>query len=443
MDQSQDDKNRLKRSGKKRPQSQQQQEGSIGQGGSTSTANTNTTAITIGSANTGNTPSASVNSSQLAQTSSNNVTSNATGQLTQGISTSNAANLQSSSASQQLTGKNTDDTPLSQKVTVNQELLEYVNKLEYLVVSTRQKLLRERKAYQQIISSLALYFDAKGIRSQQVEQYVDSVVDSLKTNQEESELEFEQLDWVKFLHDKKQDKLKRSRDMIDLQGSNLHISTGTSVLNINSNLQNSSNLSNGLQNLSNLNTNNLQSSVQNSKNATNGVSSTFGSASNNSAQSNIIRLPMGNNANEEKKGSQQSTLTQSKLKSKGNSSNTIQQSQSQQLSKNYPASNLNNSGSTSGILEADSEEPKNKKKKKPNQSGGIASDLSSLQVNALNPQQLAYQQQQYELLMQQEQQKMLYQQFLHAQQVNQIQPKMNNQLFQQYLMNFQPQSNAQ
>ncbi|KAL4493123.1 hypothetical protein ABPG72_003208 [Tetrahymena utriculariae] len=442
MDQSQDDKNRLKRSGKKRPQLQQQQESGIGQGGSTSATNTNTAAITAGSTSAGNTPSASINSSQLATTSSNNVPSNATGQLAQGISASNAANLQLSSASQQLTGKNIEDVCLSQKVTVNSELLEYVNKLEYLVVSTRQKLLRERKAYQQIISSLALYFDAKGIRSQQVEQYVDSVVDSLKTNQEESDLEFEQLDWVKFLHDKKQDKLKRSRDMLDLQGSNLHTSTGASTININSSLQNSSALMNGLQNLSNSNTNNLSTSIQNTKNTSNGASSSFGSSSNNSAQNNIIRLPIGNNVNEEKKGSQQSSLTQSKLKNKGASSNIIQQSQSQQQTKNYPAFNLNNSGSTSGILEADSEEPKNKKKKKPNQMGGNASDLSGLSVNALNPQQLAYQQQ-YELLMQQEQQKLLYQQFLHAQQVNQIQPKMNNQMLQQYLINFQPQSNAQ
>ncbi|KAL4441632.1 hypothetical protein ABPG74_021564 [Tetrahymena malaccensis] len=442
MDQSQDDKNRLKRSGKKRPQSQQQQESSTGQGVSTSTANTNTTASNIGSTNTGSTASASVNSSQLAQTSSSNVPSNAVGQLAQGISASNASNFQQPSASQQLTGKNMEEASFNQKVTVNSELLEYVNKLEYLVVSTRQKLLRERKAYQQIISSLALYFDAKGIRSQQVEQYVDSVVDSLKANQEESDLEFEQLDWVKFLQDKKQDKLKRSRDMIDLQGSNLHTSTGANSLNINSNLQSSSALMNGLQNLSNSNTNNLQSSIQNSKITSNGLSSQYGSASNNSSQNNIIRLPIGSNANEEKKGSQQSSMTQSKLKNKGASSNTTQQSLSQQQSKNYPASNLNNSGSTSGILEADSEEPKNKKKKKPNQSGVNAQDLSGMSINAMNPQQMAYQQQ-YELLMQQEQQKMILQQFLHAQQVNQIQPKMNSQMLSQYLINFQPQSNAQ
>lgn len=70
-------------------------------------------------------------------------------------------------------------------------MIEYVNKLEYLVVSTRLKLLRERKAYSQILSSLALFFDSKGISSSQVEDYVNSVVEELKTQNSEDNFDYD------------------------------------------------------------------------------------------------------------------------------------------------------------------------------------------------------------------------------------------------------------
>lgn len=83
---------------------------------------------------------------------------------------------------------------------MHSELVEYVNKLEFMVVNTRIKLLKERKAYSSVLSSLALFFGIKGITPEQVEEYVSTAVKGMKESQEdEQEKMIGKLDWIGFL----------------------------------------------------------------------------------------------------------------------------------------------------------------------------------------------------------------------------------------------------
>lgn len=63
---------------------------------------------------------------------------------------------------------------------MHSELVEYVNKLEFLAMNSKAKLQRERKAYSSILSSLALFFGTKGITPEEIESYVSSFVKGMK-----------------------------------------------------------------------------------------------------------------------------------------------------------------------------------------------------------------------------------------------------------------------